>query len=368
MSTFNWRIGSDNIQIVRPKKATEGLLTIAILLVLVFTSACTPEAEVAGSAVFATQVPTDTDIPRAPGNDSDDELEEREEDADFQNMVNTYTQNQSQGIKVDILWVIDNSGSMHHDQVNLAANFNSFINNFIGRDELPDFKMAVVTTDPRSSRDDGDGRFVVDNNISVLAKADAVADQQGFIEAFQDLVMVGTSGSGHETDLYAMKRATERQPEFFRDDAILVVNILSDEHDSSINYNGNGLDVLDYVNAVKNFKGTQRVIINSIVHLVDHGWEKAGVQQLEATALTNGISAEINNDFAESLNNIGEAVVSLIDSFPLSDVPYNEEVKVFINDVEALNGWTYETAINTVKFDVPPVEGAEIKVTYSIEI
>ena len=47
--------------------------------------------------------------------------------------------------KMDILWVIDNSGSMIEEQKNLRDNFNSFITEFVGKGY--DFRIAVTTTD-----------------------------------------------------------------------------------------------------------------------------------------------------------------------------------------------------------------------------
>jgi hypothetical protein len=47
--------------------------------------------------------------------------------------------------KTDVLWVIDNSGSMATSQANLANNFPSFITKFT--DKSFDFQIAVTTTD-----------------------------------------------------------------------------------------------------------------------------------------------------------------------------------------------------------------------------
>ncbi len=46
---------------------------------------------------------------------------------------------------VDVLFVVDNSGSMEQEQTKLAANFATFIQYFI--DLELDFQLAVVTTD-----------------------------------------------------------------------------------------------------------------------------------------------------------------------------------------------------------------------------
>jgi hypothetical protein len=47
--------------------------------------------------------------------------------------------------KIDVLWVIDNSGSMATSQANLTANFSSFISQFQGKGY--DFHMAVTGSD-----------------------------------------------------------------------------------------------------------------------------------------------------------------------------------------------------------------------------
>ena len=48
-------------------------------------------------------------------------------------------------VKVDILWVIDNSGSMATSQAQVAASFNSFIQGFQSTNF--DYQMAVTTSD-----------------------------------------------------------------------------------------------------------------------------------------------------------------------------------------------------------------------------
>ncbi len=48
-------------------------------------------------------------------------------------------------VKMDILWVIDNSNSMKNEQKALRENFNSFITSFIGKGY--DYRIAVITTD-----------------------------------------------------------------------------------------------------------------------------------------------------------------------------------------------------------------------------
>ena len=58
--------------------------------------------------------------------------------------VDTYAQQAAS--KIDVLWVVDNSGSMAARQENLAKNFQSFIGIF-SRGQI-DFRLAVTTSNP----------------------------------------------------------------------------------------------------------------------------------------------------------------------------------------------------------------------------
>src|SRR4051812_27663931 len=57
--------------------------------------------------------------------------------------VDTY--NQQSASHIDVLWVVDNSGSMAPRQENLAKNFQSFMDVFVKSGI--DFRLAVTTTD-----------------------------------------------------------------------------------------------------------------------------------------------------------------------------------------------------------------------------
>lgn len=289
--------------------------------------------------------------------------------ANLEDKLNTFVQSSSREHKVDILWVIDNSGSMGNNQDNLSKNFESFINNFLNRESIPDFQMAVVTTDPRSAKANGDGKFVKNKT---LGSKEATADKDQFVKDFQQLVRVGTTGSGNEANLNAALRATQRQKSFFRDEAILVINILSDEFDYSLKLatqSGSEIDTVEeFVSAIQQSTTSQRVIINSIVNLTTYGqYETRGEEQLQATALTNGIASDILGDFDESLNNIGEAVLQLADSFPLSHQPYEGIITVYIDGQKQLTGWNYDSKLNTVTFDNAPQSGSSIEIQYQIE-
>lgn len=138
-----------------------------------------------------------------------------------------FTQNTGKKGDVDILWVIDDSGSMADEQDSLGRNFQSFIDQFLVKGI--DFKMAITTTDGTSSRN---GKMVGDS--SLLTSAAAKQNKTAFISNFKKLVNVGTRGSGVEQGLKTSAAFMDRYASsFLRSDAFLVVVYLSDEEDQS---------------------------------------------------------------------------------------------------------------------------------------
>ncbi len=160
---------------------------------------------------------------------------------------------------VDLLFVIDDSGSMAEEQASLATNFYRFANvleNVEGG--LPNVHIGVVSTDVGAGpydipgcRGDGDGGRLQSSArgncqppdgafISDVALADGsrVRNYSGDLaDTFACIAELGTSGCGFEQPLEAMKRALDgSNPEnasFLRDDAVLMVVIISDEDDCS---------------------------------------------------------------------------------------------------------------------------------------
>jgi hypothetical protein len=196
---------------------------------------------------------------------------------------------------VDVLFVVDNSGSMGEEQATLAANFERFIGVLERDDVRADYRIGITTTDNglcsgstpeggklvlsscRSRTQDFifDGDEYVDATdeacLSICPEEwaniemqptqiddDGPAAPRPWIEsiggvtnlpegltttqAFQCLGPQGVNGCGFEEHLEATRRAlvrattdTEDSYGFMRDDAILAVVYVTDEEDCSIN-------------------------------------------------------------------------------------------------------------------------------------
>jgi len=147
----------------------------------------------------------------------------------YEDVTENFSQNAQQTKKVDIMWVIDNSGSMADEQQALGDNFNSFITQFINMGA--DFKMGITTTD--TSSDKKKGKMVAGSDTKLTAAA-AAANPTQFMDDFKSLVQVGTAGSGNEMGLMATEGFMEKYAaSFIRPDAYLAIVIMSDEEDQS---------------------------------------------------------------------------------------------------------------------------------------
>lgn len=120
---------------------------------------------------------------------------------------------------LDVLWVIDNSGSMNRFQTNLSLNIGSFMSAFAATGA--DYNMGVISTD----------HWHLGSIITPY-----IADPEGELAS---QVMMGIYGSGMEKGIemavesLSSSAAAGPGGSFFREDAKLVVIFVSDEPDHS---------------------------------------------------------------------------------------------------------------------------------------
>jgi hypothetical protein len=174
---------------------------------------------------------------------------------------------------VDILFVVDDSGSMADKQQNLKDNFPNFINvlNTI-QGGLPDVHIGVVSSDMGTKADgvatpgpgvggigsggcgntgkDGKlllgpatgvtGTFLRDIKLPDGTRQDNYGGggtSAGLAQKFGQMASIGATGCGFEQHLHAMHRALDNNPAnagFIRQDAFLAVIFLADEDDCSM--------------------------------------------------------------------------------------------------------------------------------------
>lgn len=294
--------------------------------------------------------------------------------------------------KVDVLFVMDNSGSMMDEQQNLGANFAAFLEHAISTGV--DYHIAVTTTGlerssggwavcPGGAEGGENGRlFPVDGSSPrIITPATPSAEA-----VFARNINVGVC-HWNEQGLEGMYRALSdplvysvddpRTPlpmdgnaGFLREDAKLAVVVISDEEDFSPQ------PVSAYETFLLGLKGGDRskVSFSAIVGPSDLSScpraSSSGTRYIQVAQDTGGVVENIcTPNWADSLERISENAFGVNRSFPLQDRPSDSSrIVVRVDGAEVTSGWTYDAATNTVLFDAgsAPPPGATVEITYPV--
>ena len=125
--------------------------------------------------------------------------------------------------QLDMIFVIDNSGSMIQEQHNLATNLDRFLDQFLS-DKI-NYHITVTTTDS----EDRIGGFLCNyknckgKNMSISATTSRL----------KSAIRAGAGGNRIEKSFQPIVDIKQRQPDFFRPKSILALFFLTDEDDQS---------------------------------------------------------------------------------------------------------------------------------------
>lgn len=250
--------------------------------------------------------------------------------------------------KMDILFVVDNSGSMDQEQANLAKNFPSFVNVIntyktkSGADL--DYRIAVTSSDDKKDK----GKFQVTAGEAAppaciagparpwLERPDG--DVSGF---FSCRARVGIEGTGTERPLEsALLGVTARIADgtnasngagFVRDDALFAMVILSDEDEGSAGGKGDlARPMADYPGEFDKVKGGERgrwataVIAgpnNCSSPGLGNAKEAVRLKQFVSTVGKNGVFASIcTGDLTDGLTKALQTFDQACKDFPTGPV------------------------------------------------
>lgn len=322
--------------------------------------------------------------------------------------------------KIDILWVIDNSGSMATSQQNLVQNFDSFISNFVTKSY--DFRMGVTTTDSFIARPEysyiyNDSwnsyyqrnryYFGLDQDLKAMLRSGVPGKtESGFkiitnstpdiIGSFKINAVQGIEGYGDERALQSLRTTLEsaHNADFRRPDAFLAIIIVSDEEDFSHdgtslieNRNYAGLHTpqsyVDFLDAYTGTSGAQRQYSVSTISIndqacldslnIDSNVRKIGTRIGQVAQLTGGTIGNLCGDFANELKLIQDKILNSVTQFYLKREPIPETIRVIVNnqlvpraDQNGGEGWTYKADSMSIVFSeqfMPP-QNAEISVSF----
>lgn len=280
--------------------------------------------------------------------------------------------------KVDILWVVDDSGSMSEEQNLLANNFASFV--ALADMANVDYQIGVITTE---INDAPAGKLWACNGFNkIIRRTDANRAQ-----AFSCAANVTTPPNGNrrpnpmgsdeaEAGLQAARLALDAPVRdtdnmgFLRPDARLAVVVVSDEEDQSP---GPTSLYVDFMRNIKGFRNPQLMSLSVIVGDPGSGCAtaEAGDRYFDAANQLNGQFESIcTSNWAPMLSRIGLGVFTLRTAWSLSRGADAMSITVTVGGVpvaqNATNGWTYDATTNSVEFhgSSVPQPGSEIVVQY----
>lgn len=239
--------------------------------------------------------------------------------------------------QVDVLIVIDNSGSMSFEQKNMADRFSDFTSQLTGLD----WRLAIVTTDVSSDNNLKDGRLIKFSDMNNATFLDAKMDVQKVKAAFAKAIQRSEVGSSREQGIAASYRAVERSQEsnssislpnknFFRSTAILNIIVITDSNEtppkSGATIRNSPEELLKKIKSVWQQK---TVVFHSIIVqssdskcLSINGNEKYGVSYEKASELTNGIVGSVcDNDYSQQLSLMGQVTRNSVNTITLECAP-----------------------------------------------
>ncbi len=267
-------------------------------------------------------------------------------------------------VDVDILFVVDNSGSMGSNQANIKNNFDTFMNAFTAAGVS--YQIALITTDSPS--------FVGD--VITNTTVDPVTEFNNQIDS------IGTRGSAMEKGLwYAYESTTTGDASpgssigFQRSGARLVVVYVSDEPDGSDSiYGGGGSSTMapsDYSASLLSLKSSSSLVVAHAISgdypsgCTANGGAQFGEGYYDVVNDLGGTFMSIcASDWSGTMDTLARDSLSQV-AFALSDIPIEDTITVTVDGILSTD-WTYEASSNTVIFTVTPSDGSSIDINYGI--
>jgi len=273
--------------------------------------------------------------------------------------------------KVDVLFVVDNSCSMEQEQEDLGANFDAFLEYFLGSGL--DYHVGVVSTDMNDPLHSGSLREV--NGVRWVQE-----DTQTPELLFDAMVNMGVEGHWVEKGRAAAYTAVELLADsdnfgFVREEAGLHITVVSDEDDESDGSPISRQEFIDWMLMARDNR--QLVSFNSIVGPAT-GCETAlepGSDYLSISQAVGGVQWSIcSDDWSRVLELLGFRAAGLQQEFYLSQLPVADTITV---EVEQLSGavrsfdrdteFVYDETRNSITFlDYLPQPLEVVNVDYQL--
>ena len=248
---------------------------------------------------------------------------------------------------VDILWVIDPSGSMNNDRVRVIAG----IGDMIGVLPVTNWRLAIIATDPNRA---------AQTQEFPLIPGDDATDAESQLNA----TVVGHHEKGFDAVVSYMSNGYS--PTWMREDAALLIVFVSDEEEQSTSNFPSASNFITWISSQREY-----VFISSIVQLGPEDTEcqpasplNQGDRYIEAADAFNGQKIDIcSEDWSQGVADAGTQITQY-DYWDLTRIPlYDNRIYVFIDGVPNYD-WYYEPSENRVYFNTKPDEKSLVEIAY----
>ena len=291
--------------------------------------------------------------------------------------VDVYVQDEA---IVDVLWIVDNSGSLNNERQRLAEQFDRFLNVLLAADV--DFHVGVTSTDLSPTGDGGRLRGLVpwiDRNTPepVLAFRQALqfpADENITLE--EGLAAIPAA--------LTPPNSIGANLGFLREEAAFAAILVSDEDDGSL---GPTRYYIRFLQALKGPGRDANISFSAVVGPVPDGCVPPGKEFIfgakaeaaerytEVVEASGGLIESIcAADFAPFVETLATSLAGLRRFFPLSAPPDSGSIQVFIDGVRITesesDGWAWLSSERAIVFTsqaVPP-PGTEVQIAYDVEL
>ena len=261
---------------------------------------------------------------------------------------------------VDIIWLIDQSGSMDRFDQAVIDGIGQMMN------ALPasGWRLGITTTDYMQSQQQA---------VFPLVPGDTVADAEAAYNSFASPPYYHRE-AGFDA-LHGYIALNSYNQTWLREDAALLVVFVSDEDEqSSSQFSSTNAGLQEFIQWYGNQR--QSVYMASIVNVdladsVCTGWtnlQDVGDRYIDATTAFGGVVVDIcEEDWSPGVA-AASSQVEPYEEWPLTYTPIEDTLIVFEDGVPmADTDWIYNAITNSVEFLVVPYEGALVEIGYVID-
>jgi len=250
---------------------------------------------------------------------------------------------------VDIIWVIDPSGSMTSHRTRLLSGISDMMSS------LPSvsWRLVIISADPTRS---------VNSTEFPLLPGDSAADAQ----AMYSSSVLGGLERGFES-VYRYIEDNSFSSSWMREDASLLVLFVSDEEEQSTSMFPMVSDFTDWLDEQRNSVYVASIVNHDpAISSCNSRDIDVGHRYMDAANYYSGQVLDIcSEDWSGGVLDAANGAVPY-SSYPLSHVPlYTDNIVVFVDGVVYHDAyWDYVSASNRIDFILEPPGGSLVEIAY----